>query len=232
MASSGFRLRPSANADAFGSCKPQQRSLGLDDHGNWSPVAAPTSLFQQWGALLASPTEWLLHPSCGGCLSQISEHASFDAGGTVDRGSQNELHRSSTKHVPSTKPVTSRPRCTNRSRAPRHVYKGRINDLVAKIHSMPTPSSIRDQILTVQCNRQCVAPREASSLNPGNAEVLQLPPLSSTLSSPISRGNWLEKSSADGFDALSPSKRNHLRHGSSASGQYALSLMVIPLLTR
>ena len=224
--SSGFRSSPttstnnssqSSDADTFGSCKPQH-NLGLDDHGKWSPVAPPTSLFHQWGARLASPTEWLLHPSCGGCLSQIEEHGSVDADGTVDRvlhaqGNQNELYRSYSKHVPSTKPtrnVSSRPRCTNRSRATRHVYQGRINDLVAKIQAMPTPSSIRDQILTIQCNQQCVAPREPSSSNPANAEVLQLQPLSSTLSSPIyaksllglytsPRGNRLECSRGDTF---------------------------------
>jgi hypothetical protein len=147
-----------------------------------------------------------MHPSCGGCLSQIAEHGSVDADGTVERalhaqGSQNELFRSSAKHASSSKlilAVTSRPCCTNRSRAPRLVYQGRINDLVAKIQSMPTPSSIRDQILTVHCNQQCVAPREAASPNPGN---LSSPNHARNLlglhTSP--RGYWPENSGSDSF---------------------------------
>lgn len=222
MAAPGFRPRPSNDDISFSQVvveddDEQQCDVSLDNRGERSPTIPPTSLLQQWGALITNPTEWFLYPSCGGCLSQVSDYA--DGAVDVDRvastqGSRNNVNSSLVKYVRTTKPLRDTlksvsdiaipPRRTNRSRAPRKVHQGRINDLVTKIQSMPTPSSIRDQILTIHCHQQCVNDRKSSSPNPGNskAEVLQMQPLSSTLSSPIyarsllsPRGNWLEKSS-------------------------------------
>ena len=177
--------------------------------------------------------------SCVGCLSQIADNdhgheGGDDAGSAVDRvlraqGNQYDIHSSSDKHGQSIKSskdgrgsgadvetisaaATTRHRLTNRSRAPRNFSRGRINDLVHKIQSMPTPTSIRDQILAVHCHY--------GNHPKGELEVVQ--PLSSTLSSPIYAarnlpgfyspvGNRLRNSSGDSVrrtqSLRAPSKR-------------------------
>ena len=78
----------------------------------------------------------------------------------------------------------------NRSGTPRHSHRKRIDDLIEKIQSTPTPFTVRNQVLAVHGQFR-TAHRNASSSDDdisqssatSNVQVVQ--PLSSTLSSPI-----------------------------------------------
>lgn len=234
MTNRGIDRRPAPNE------RDDSPQLRRKEQPESSPSAPPTSLLQQWGALLTGPTEWLSLPSCVGCLSQIADHGGGDADSTVERvlraqANQNDVDISSDKHAPTThlpridmqsiSAVTTTPRLTNRSRASRNAKQGRIHGLATKIQSMPTPSSIRDQILAVHSHH---APQDASSPSDGDhsiegVEVLH--PLSSTLSSPIYTRSTLALHSTQRGNRFGNSSSGCLRRTHSLQAQPSLPLV-------
>lgn len=127
--------------------------------------------------------------------------------------------------VPSTLSTSHGSKLKNRSSAPRHVHQLRINDLIEKIQSMPTPSSVRDQVLAVHGRRvERQGSFSSASLiddtlsrcsSLSSVEVQTVQPLSSTISSPIyTRSSSLEPpgppSRAHSLDLLASPQVNRL----------------------
>lgn len=113
------------------------------------------------------------------------------------------------------------PRLKNRIGTPRGVYRKRIVDLIEVIQSTPTPSSVRNQVLTFHGQHQypvAAAARQNESLPEDNAsqslatsDVQVVRPLSFTLTSPIL--------TRPGFSSTSKSYTRHSSLGILVSPQ-------------